>query len=284
MAARPRWWHILQASRREALLAVDLYNRTAAERSLEGFVVHMHLAWLHLLHARFSRDALDYRYRSENGWFVRVDGEIKTWELARCIAEAYPDMASPIRCNVEFFIRLRNKIEHRFEELLATAIAGKTQAHVLNYEETLVSWFGAGEGLADSLRFPVFMSSLTPDATRALKDTHRKLPKRVTTFIREHDASLPDVVQGDWRYDFRVLLLPQTGPKTEADAVMRFVREDEMTEEQRRARDVVQTIVRNRPVSVQNRGKYKPSMVARKVGERIGARFPVALHTRAWKH
>ena len=284
MARRPGWWHTLQASRREALLAADLYNRTAAERSLEAFVVHMHLSWLYLLHARFSRDVIDYRYRAENGRFVRVDGEIRTWELARCVREAFPDDASPVRCNLEFFIKVRNKIEHRYEELLATAIAGKSQALVLNYEETLVSWYGAKEGLADGLRFPVFMSSLTPDATRALKETYRKLPRKVTTFIREQDASLPETVQSDWRYDFRVLLVPQTGPKTEADAVMRFVREEEMTEEQRRARDVVQTIVRNRPVAVQNRGKYKPSVVARKVEEALGVRFPVALHIRAWQH
>ena len=39
-----------------------------------------------------------------------------------------------MRCNVEFFSKVRNKIEHRYERLFASAIAGKTQAHVLNYE------------------------------------------------------------------------------------------------------------------------------------------------------
>src|SRR5436309_16269 len=64
-----------------------------------------------------------------------------------------------------------------------------------------------------------------PDAVKALKATHRKLPKKLND---EHDESLPREVAEDWRYDFRVLLLPQTGPKTESDAVMRFVREDEI--------------------------------------------------------
>lgn len=281
MPAHPKWWYTLQAGRREALLGVDLYNRTAAERSLEGFIVHMHLAWLYMLHAKFTRDGIDYRYRNPNGHFERVDGEIKTWELGRCVREAFPDTTSSVRRNIEFFIKIRNKIEHRYEELLATAIAGKSQALVLNFEETLVGWFGPGEGLADSLRFPVFMSSLTPNAVTALKATHRKLPKKVTKFIREHDGSLPDEVQGDWRYDFRVLLLPQTGPKAEADAVMRFVREDMMTEQQR---DVVQTIVRNRPVAVQNKGRHKPGGVAREVQKRLGVRIRISDHTRAWQH
>jgi hypothetical protein len=276
---------VLQGSRREALLAVDLYNRAASERSLEGFVMHMHVAWLYLLHAKFKRDDIDYRYRQDNGRFVRVDGEVKMWELARCLREAFPDETSPVRANVEFFVKLRNKIEHRYEQLLATALAGKTQAHVLNYEETLAAWFGVEQGLAESLRFPVFMSSLTPDAVKTLKATHRKLPRKLTTFIREHDASLPSEVAEDWRYDFRVLLLPQTGPKTESDAVMRFIREDEMTPQQRQARDVVQTIVRNKTIAVQNKGRHKPGTVARLVSQRLGVRFsPFGHHVAAWRH
>jgi hypothetical protein len=49
--------YTLQASKSEACLAIDLYNRSSSERSLEGFIVHMNLAWLYLLHARFMRPA-----------------------------------------------------------------------------------------------------------------------------------------------------------------------------------------------------------------------------------
>ena len=199
--------------------------------------------------------------------------------------EGFPDPSSPVRANIEFFIKLRNKIEYRYEQLLVTAIAGKTQAHVLNFEETLTAWFSTRESLGDSLRFPVFMSSLTPDAVKALKETDRKLPKRLVKFIREQDASLPGEVAEDWRYDFRVLLLPQTGPKSESDAVMRFVREEEMTAEQRQARDVVQTIVRHRIVPVKNRGLHKPGAAAKLVSKDLGVRFTnFGDHVAAWHH
>jgi hypothetical protein len=126
---------------------------------------------------------------------------------------------------------------------------------------------------------------LTPDAVEILKRTHRKLPKKVTTFIQEYDASLPEEVQGDYRYDFRVLLIPQTGPKTDADTVMRFVREEEMSDEQRKARDVVQTIVRKQNVSVQNMGRYKPGKVAQLVQEQLGMSFSLyGDHVRAWQY
>lgn len=285
MSRPAKWWHTLQASKNEARLAVDLYNRSTRERSLEGFVVHMNLAWLYLFHARFQRDDIDFRYWLDGRRLKRVRGEPQTWGLRRCLQEEYADENDPVRRNVEFFIELRDKIEHRYAELIATVVAGKTQAHVLNYEEALTERFGARESLGDALRFPVFTSSLTPSAVTALKRSHRKLPKRVSDFIREYDASVPEEVQGDWRYDFRVLLLPQTGPKSDADAVVRFVREDEMTEEQRGARDVVQTIVREKAVPVQNKGKHKPSKVAALVEEQLGVRFSTfAHHTPAWQH
>ena len=213
-----------------------------------------------------------------------MDGEPKTWELGRCVEAAFAD-DDPVRRNIEFFIKLRNRIEHRYEALLASVIAGKVQAHVLNFEETLVQVLGTQEGMADVLRFPVFMSSLTPGAVDILKRTHRRLPSKSTTFIREFDAAQPEDVPSHWRYDFRVVLLPQTGPKTEADAVMRFLREDEMTPEQKQARDVVQTIIRTKQIPIQNKGKHKPSAVAKMVSEQLGVVFTVhGHHTRAWKH
>jgi hypothetical protein len=64
---------------------------------------------------------LDYRYRQDNGRFARVDGGIKTWELAQCLSEDFPDEASPLRCNVEFFIKIRNKVERRSSLLRSLA-------------------------------------------------------------------------------------------------------------------------------------------------------------------
>ena len=62
MARRPHWWHHLQASKQEALLAVDLYNQSRRERRLEAFVVHMHMAWLYRrwTHPQSGADRADH--------------------------------------------------------------------------------------------------------------------------------------------------------------------------------------------------------------------------------
>jgi len=107
----------------------------------------MHLAWLYLLQAEFTKAGIDYRYREQDGRrFVRVDGEPKTWELAKCVRETWASENDPVRRNLEFFVGLRNKIEHRFQEAIGSAVAGHAQAMILNYEAELTDSFGPEKG------------------------------------------------------------------------------------------------------------------------------------------
>jgi hypothetical protein len=285
MAPRPKWWHKLQGSKDEALLAVDLYNRAGEQRRLEAFVVHMQIAWLYMLQARFERDGIEYRYRDSRGRFERIDGEPKTWDLARCIKEVFPNQDHPVRRNVEFFIGFRNKIEHRYEKLLESVVAGKAQSLIMNYEQMLTETFGEKESLADRLRFPVFLTSLTDGAVEALKDVYKRLPKRLTKYVSDYDAAQTDDVRDDHRYEFRVYLVQQTGPKSEADVSMRFIRQDDLSEGERGQLEQVQTIVREKQVPVRNVDMHKPTYVSDRVSEVLGVKFKASSeHVRAWKH
>ncbi len=133
MPARRRWWHQLQASKDEVRLAVDLYNRVGQERQLEAFVVHMSIGWLKMLQARYEKDGgrralyeLDARGRRQRT--RQGDGVMKP--LSVLLGETYADN-DPIRHNVEFFLGLRHKIEHRYDRDIASLVVGKTQALVL---------------------------------------------------------------------------------------------------------------------------------------------------------
>jgi len=89
--------NVTGAAQDEAALAVRLYNNPSEVRAFEGFVMHMHAAWLYMLHARFIRDGVDFRYRDRVNprRFVKVDGDYKRWELARCAEQRSPDDANP---------------------------------------------------------------------------------------------------------------------------------------------------------------------------------------------
>lgn len=89
----------------------------------------------------------------------------------------------PIRANVEFFIGLRNKIEHRHQDALLLATAGYTHAYVINFEGELVARFGVAHSLANQLRFPVFIQSLSPEGVAEQLRLQRRLPKAAHTYI-----------------------------------------------------------------------------------------------------
>jgi len=52
---------------------------------------------------------------------------------------ARPRRYSPMRANIQFFIRLRKRVQHRYakeQQALAVAATGQAQALLLNYEGT----------------------------------------------------------------------------------------------------------------------------------------------------
>lgn len=283
MAPRPKWWHTLQASKAEVRLAVDLYNRSGNERQLEAFIVHMILGWLKLLQAHIGITGGDLFVRDGRGWRKKhPDGGYLYKPLRALVGEVLTDN-DPRMANLEFFIGLRNQIEHRHEARIAALVAGRTQALLINYEQTLVEWFGQEEALGAELRFPLFVSSITEDAAVALKALRTQVPRGVLDWMQDFDASLEPNLNADQRFDFRIYLIPYKGSKTEADAAMTFVREDDLTEEQKAALDKVQTIIREKQVPVEDLDGLKAGDVVEQVAARVDAEFNMHMHTQSWK-
>jgi hypothetical protein len=287
--ARPaRWKSSVDAACAEACLAVRLYNDPSEPRSFQGFVVHMHLAWLYLLHAELRRDGIDCRYRLKDNprRLQRVDGEPRLWELAKCVTERWPDQ-SPVRANIEFFIALRNKIEHRytrFQQELALAVGGKSQALLLNLEEELTSQFGVQYSLATKLRFPVFIGSFTTEGQQALEQLHARLPGELKRFIVQSAQALPDEVREHDKYDLRLGVFLEQVKNLASGLPIRFVREADMTEEQKAAlREIGLVIVREQQRDVSNRGWMKPGQVVTAVAARIPFKFHMGHFIKAWK-
>jgi hypothetical protein len=284
MAPRRRSWHTLQASKAEVMLAVDLYNRSGNERQLEAFIVHMTLGWLKLLQARTEDSGGDLFERNSRGWRRKhPEGGFMYKPLRSLIAELL-NKNDPRVANVMFFVGLRNQIEHRHEAKIAALVAGRTQALVINYEQTLVEWFGHDEALGSELRFPLFVSTITEDAAAAVKALRAQVPSGVLDWVQDYDASLEPGLSADQKFNFQIYLVPHKGPKTGADAAMSFVREDDLNDEQLAALDKVQTIIREKQVPVEDLGGLKAGEVVTAVSARIAAEFNQHLHTQCWKY
>jgi hypothetical protein len=286
---RATWRSLLRAAKDEALLAVQAYNAPGQPRRLEAFYVHMHLAWHYLLHAKFRRDRIDYRYRTDDGKLERIGGEPREWDLERSIEEEWPS-DHPIRRNLELSLALRNRIEHRSANLDAVVerTAGYSQAMLVNLETSIVDAFGAKESIADRLRFPVFVSSITVGRTGEPERPRKALPAGIDDLIAAFEADLDEGVTGDQRYELRIRLVPQLGPRAAADSAITFVREEDLTAEQREALATLGrtgTVIAHQELrAVVSHGLMKPGAAAAAIEARIPFKFGASSEfPRAWR-
>ncbi len=270
MPRRPGYADVVRAAKDEALLAVDLFNRVQAPRTLESFIVHMCIAWLYLFHASCQRDDVDYRYIDSNGNpMLNQDGSPKLWELAKCVQHFIIDAKDPVRNNIEFFIGLRNTIEHRFKakefEALRVIIESKAHAFVRNFEERLIENFGRKESLGQALRFPIFLSTFSDDALETVKRAYARLGAPVRHYIERFRANIGDDVASSSAYDFRVRLVPKTTAAASADVAVEFVRVESLTADEREKLEGRFIAIRDRHVDVVSKDKIKPGQVVNEV-------------------
>jgi hypothetical protein len=281
------WRGTLRASRDEALLAVDFYNQPGRRRRLEGFIVHMHLAWLHLFEAHYKQTKRPYHHLLDDGRIERVGGRVKTWDLATFIAHRW-DEHDPVRKNLELTIALRDHIGPRHEDATAALIAGKAQALIVNYEAELIASFGAEHSLGDQLRFPIYVGAFTEDGAARIANLAAHAPKSVQAVVARFESTLDAAVLNDNRYDFRLHLVAHTGAHDDSVMALTFHREDELTDDERRALAVLgqngTVIVREQVRPVANADLLKASQVTRLVEERIPFRFRgTNAFARVWK-
>jgi hypothetical protein len=283
---------MINASQAEGCLAVRLYNDPAEGRSFEGFVVHMHLAYLYLLHAELTRDGVDFRYRRRDNprRLEKIDGEPKRWELGRCVAERWsPD--DPVRRNIEFFIGLRNKIEHRYtgktDAALTAAVGGHAQALLLNYEQEMVTQFGTAASLATQLRFPVFIGSFTDAGETTLRRLRKSLPAPLRRFIAEYEAGLPAGVADDQRYELRLRVVNELAQRDPDALAIQFTRYDDLSDEEKETVEKLGkkglVVVREQKRAVLNYELLKPHDVKARVAEQIPFVFHMGHFVAAWK-
>lgn len=273
-------------------MAVRLYNDPAESRSFEGFVVHMHLAWLYLLHAEFIRDGVDYRYwdPSRKNRLLKIDREPKRWELERCMRERWPAADGVVRANLSLFIRLRNRLEHRHahaDVALMVTLSGHAHALLINYEHELTSQFGDDQSLALRLRIPLFVGTFSPEGEQALRRLRQTLPSDLRGFLADYESGLAENVSTDPRYEFRLRATIELAPRDPDAVAIQFTRYDDMTDEERAAVEEMgrkgQVIIKDRRQPVSGLGRLMPKPAAAEVNERIPFVFNMSHFTAAWR-
>jgi hypothetical protein len=184
---------------------------------------------------------------------------------------------------------LRNKIEHRHQTTIAAATAGYAQACVINYENELTDKFGSEWSLAETLRFPIFVSTFTQERLSTSRNLKGEIPSRINDFIREFTSDLAPGVAEDQRFEFRLHLVPKKGAKSEADMAIEFIRWDELSDDEKeiflnRSNNGT-VIVRDQHRPVAGHGLMRPTAATAEIRKRIPFNFTIFGHfVPAWKN
>ena len=283
----------LEKARDSALLAVEVYNKPAVKFKSGGYICLMVIAWTSLLHAVFLKRKLKPFYRKESGRYVRVDGDLKYWELDECLRQYYQsDTGDPVRKNLEFFIPLRNQIEHRSMPELDASIFGECQAMLLNFDEMLDKEFGPKYCLRECLSFSLQLFPSAENLVEAVK--RRPETKPVVNFIQQFRSTISPEISASGRYSFKAFLIQVANHKSENALPIQFVHYNKLSEGERLQVEHLTAMVKFKEVPVANIDVMKPTEVVRKVQVGLGDpkiernhrqvdRFNQSIHTACWK-
>jgi len=269
---------LLEKSKESCLLAVDIYNKPKTSFRSGGYVVLMIIAWTSLLHAIFEKKNVKYYYRDKNNprLYQKINGERKAWELGECIKEYLKDKDhsyEPIRANINFFLPLRNQIEHRFMPELDNVIFGECQSLLNNFEQILLEEFGEDNCINESLVYSLQFAKTNPK-NMGIAPTNDF--KRIKEHVIEFRNGLPDEVFGDPKYSFKAALI-QTNNPNRADCAIEFIHYDESQPEQMAQLNHVIGVIKEKFTPVSNLGLFKASDVTKKVQKNLTEHYGVKI-------
>jgi hypothetical protein len=256
-----------------ALLAVEIYNKPRAPFRVETFITHMIIAWTKVFHAYFHNtmgDKYFYRVKGKQR-FVVTDGERKAWELKTCITKKN-DLPIPVKANLEFFIKLRNKIEHHYidKDEVGVVIFGECQSLLNNFEEFVIDCFGSEYALNESLAFSLQFSRMRTDNQRSA--SKKLLANEVTElkyFIDKYRLSLSDETFNSQDFSVKLISIPKISNTNRSDLAVEFVNWSSLSTEDQGNYNRLQAIIKDKTVVKEgiNPGKIKAGIVVNSVKE-----------------
>ncbi|WP_372932227.1 DUF3644 domain-containing protein [Shewanella putrefaciens] len=280
---------ILDASIDSALLAVEIYNKPRTTFRSEGFITMMIMAWTRLFHAHFNNTIGDkYYHKKKNNRYDMVDGERKAWELSICIKK-FGNLTASVESNLNFFIKLRNKIEHRHIEKreVDTLIFGECQSLLFNYESALIDFFGDSYSINEALVYSLQFSQIrTQNQERANRSALSKDLSEIVSFVVNYRNTLDENTYNSQEYSIKLIQIPKISNTNRADAAVDFVRWDALSDEDKAAYEQLNVIIKDKTVKIEaaNVGKLKPSEVIKKVNTALqGKSITQNLHVTLYK-
>lgn len=285
----------LEKARDSALLAVETYNKPAVKFKSGGYIVLMCIAWTSLFHAIFFKKKMKPFYKDPHNkrQYLRRSGDIQFWELETCLKKYFKEEIPAMRKNIEFFIPLRNMLEHRFMPEIDSDIFAECEAFLLNFDKILSKEFGEEYMLRETLSFALQLFPSSKTLVTAVKET--KENRNIIEFIKKYRSSITTDMLHSGDYAFKAFLFQVANHKSADSLPIQFYSFDNMTEEEKKNVERIAALVKTKQVPVANMGTFKPGKVVELVQKGLGNvkvvrgakevdKFNMDTHTRCWKH
>lgn len=281
----------LEKGRDAALLAVEVYNKPAVHFKSSAYITLMVMAWTALFHAIFFKQKKKPFYKSPNGRFIKKDGDLKHWELDECLRQYYQtDTQNPVKKNLEFFIPLRNKIEHRYLPELDSDIFGECQAMLFNFDELVEKNFDKKYCLRECLSFSL---QLFP-SSKTLVDAAKSNPYSISDFITQYRSTIDNDVLQSGKYSFKAFLIQVANHQGTNVLPIQFFHYDKLSDQEKKDLSSFATMIKYKELPVANADKLKVSEVIKRVqhglgnqkiqkGKKLINKFNTNTHTRCWR-
>lgn len=285
---------ILDNSINSAITAVETYNRPRTKFRIENYIILMVIAWTKLFHAYFQTTIGErYFYKEKNGRYKKIDGEKKAWELKECIKQYQKNagrdkLSDGVVANLNFFIGIRNKIEHRYwdSSTLDILLFGECQSLLYNYENLLVELFGNDYSLNMSLAYALQFSQIRAnEQLTAQRELLSKDMQDIKKYIDKYKTDLPQEVYDSQEYSIKLLQIPKISNTKRSDLAVEFVNWNTISEEDKENYNKVTAIIKDKIVkhNVSNANMLRPIDVRNAVREKTGVEISQSNHTDLWK-
>jgi hypothetical protein len=234
----------LEKARDSALLAVEMYNKPAISFKSGGYVVLMAIAWTSLFHAIFFKRRVKPFHKERNGRFKKREGDFYYWELGTCAKQYFGnDTSNPIKVNLEFFIPLRNMIEHKSIPEIDGDIFAECQSLLLNFDKIIEREFGTKYCIRESLSFALQLYPSSKSLNTAI--TSNPNVKTIVDFIRTYRSAIKSEVLQSGEYSFKAFLIQVSSHDSKNSLPIQFFPYDKLSEEQKEGVDMVAALVTN---------------------------------------
>lgn len=201
-------------------------------------------------------------------------------------------MQNPVRKNLEFFIPLRNKIEHRHIPELDAAIFGECQALLLNFDAFLGAEFGEKRRLRESLSFSLQLFPSGESFASAVKAN--KSFKDIKRFVDNYRNAISADVQSSGQFSFKAFLIQVANHQSQDALAIQFVQYDKLSDDQKAEVSRLPALIKLKSVGVVNAGLMRAGDVVKAVQAGIGnpkvdrngkqvAKFNQDTHVRCWR-